>query len=253
MKTGSFCKRYIFWTNWRRERASADGHRCISGLGKPGSVVVARGYLRTGLFHPDASVLDRPRGFSILEIVVAVAIMAVLGAIVLPSMGSYLDSKRVSDSAATLDSLRLSIGRFRTATTDYPGRLSHLTRRITTSDRSDCNTTANTIVYYAAGSVTGWTNFGPFWDRSIPTTGFVLPIGTVQDSMSRTSTSILPGTLVLTIPNVAIADARELNLLKDGPLDADQANGSNTTGTVQFTVPAATVTVTYLIPVANSC
>lgn len=193
----------------------------------------------------------RFNGFSIAEIVVAIAIMAILGAIVVPSVGSYLDRKRVEDSAATLDSLRVAIGRFRTATTDYPGRLSHLTKRITTSDRTACNTAANTIVNYA--SQTGWDNNGPFWDRSIPRTGVPLQIGTVRDSMHRTSTSVLPGAMVMTIPNVSIEDARELNLLEDGPLDADQANGSNTTGTVQFTLPSTSSTVTYFIPVANSC
>ncbi|MBA2686563.1 MAG: prepilin-type N-terminal cleavage/methylation domain-containing protein [Gemmatimonadaceae bacterium] len=191
-------------------------------------------------------------GFSIVEIVVAIAIMAVLGAIVVPSVGSYLDRKRVEDSAATLDSLRVAIGRFRTATADYPGRLSHLTKRITTSDRTACNTAANTIVNYVAGSQTGWDNNGPFWDRSIPRTGIPLSIGTVLDSMHRTSTSVLPGAMVMTIPGVFIGEARELNLLEDGPLDANQADGSNTTGTVQFTSSTSS-TVTYFIPVANSC
>lgn len=191
-------------------------------------------------------------GFSIIEIVVALAIMTILGAIVLPSAGSYLDKKRVSESAATLDSLRMAIVRFRTATADYPGRLSHLSRLIRSTAPADL-TACNTATPYVAASVTGWTNNGPFWNRSIPQTGFVLPIGTVRDSMTRTSISTVAGTMVMTIPNVSIEDARELNLVEDGPQDLDQGDGSNTTGTVQFTAPSTSSTVSYHIPVAASC
>ncbi len=196
-------------------------------------------------------------GFSIVEIVVALAIMTILGAIVLPSVGAYLDRTQVSESAATLDSLRGAIGRFRTATADYPGRLSHLSKLIKTAAPADltaCNTAANSPqTAYVAGSVTGWLNNGPFWDRSIPRTGIVLPIGTVRDSMHRTSISSVAGTLVMTIPSVSIEDARELNLLEDGALDVNQGDGSNTTGTIQFTAPSSSSTVTYHIPVAASC
>lgn len=189
-------------------------------------------------------------GFSIIEIVVALAIMTILGAIVLPSVGSYLDRKQVEESAATLDSLRVSIGRFRTATADYPGRLSHLSKLITTSDLTACNTPT---VYVSPGSLTGWQNNGPFWDRDIERTGFALPIGVIRDSMHRTSVSGVAGTMVMTIPNVSIEDARELNLVEDGPLDLDQGDGSNTTGAVRFTVPATSSTVSYHIPVASTC
>ncbi|MBA3656756.1 MAG: hypothetical protein H0W69_05320 [Gemmatimonadaceae bacterium] len=188
----------------------------------------------------------------------ALAIMTILGAIVLPSVSSYLDREQVTESAATLDSLRVSIGRFRTATTDYPGRLSHLSKLIKITplpaDLTGCNTAANSPqTAYVAASVTGWLNNGPFWDRSIPRTGFVLPIGTVRDSMTRTSVSTVAGTLVMTIPGVTIEDARELNLVEDGPLDVDQVDGSNTTGTVRFTLPASSSTVTYHIPVGVGC
>lgn len=201
---------------------------------------------------------NRRPAFSIIEIVVALAIMTILGAIVLPSVGSYLDQKHVNQSAATLDSLKVAIGRFRTATADYPGRLSHLSTLIKITplpaDLTGCNTAANSPqTAYVSASVTGWTNNGPFWDRSIPRTGFVLPIGTVRDSMHRTSISSVSGTLVMTIPNVTIDDARELNLIEDGPLDADQVDGSNTTGTVRFTLPSTSSTVTYHVPVAASC
>ncbi len=182
--------------------------------------------------------------------------MTILGAVVLPSFGSYLDTKRVSESAATLDSLRVSIGRFRTATADYPGRLSHLSRLIQSTAPADftaCNRPANPAAAYIAASVTGWLTAGPFWDRSIPRTGFVLPIGTMLDSMYRTSSSTVAGTMVMTIPNVTIEDARQLNLIEDGSTDVDQGDGSNTTGAVRFTAPSTSSTVSYHIPVAASC
>lgn len=195
-----------------------------------------------------------PKGFSLLETLVALAIAALIGSIAIGSVSGYLDQQRVRETSATLKAINLAIGQFRSAIADYPGRLSHLSRKVSTADFTACNQLNPVRIAYPVAAAANWLTNGPFWDRSIPTTGLVLPIGTARDSMTRTSNNTTAGFLNITVPEVDVTDARMLNSLMDGANDADQVGGNNNTGSVQYSVLSGTaVTLTYWIPVANSC
>lgn len=196
-------------------------------------------------------------GFSLTEVIIAVAVMAVLGAVVVPAITGYLDRSRVQKSAVVLNDLANALVNFRTTVTDSPKRLSHLSTVIASADTTDCTgTSPTTFVAYGATNAPKWTTAGPYYPKAISKTGFPLPIGIANDIVVRTSANTTAGFLKITIPNVGLSDANELNKLVDGPNDANAANQTNATGAVQWsTVPSSNllVTVTYSVPVANSC
>lgn len=193
-------------------------------------------------------------GFTLFEIVIAVAVMAVVGSLVIPALTSYLDHSRVASSAQTLQALSQSLFNFRTAVTQSPKRLSHLSTAILSTDTTSCTGVAPTTTVLYGANASRWTPNGPYYDRAISKTGFPLGIGTANDVLVRTSANTTAGFLNITIPSVSFNDAVELNNIVDGPADANQANRSNTTGAVEWGVPVAEqVTVTYSVPVGKSC
>ena len=194
------------------------------------------------------------KAFSLPEIIVTLAIAAILGGVLIPRIAGYVDGQRIDTTMATLNALAASIGKFRSTVTDYPGRLSDLSTPIANGDLTACNGVApTTAVTYGATNGPKWTIFGPYYPKSISKTGFPLPIGVANDQITRTSANTTAGQLVITIPNVTIDDARDLNTKMDG--DADQVGGDNTTGSIQYGVPPASklVTVTFRVPAGNSC
>lgn len=197
----------------------------------------------------------RAHAYTLFEIVIAVAIMAVIGSLLIPVAASYLGRQNVAATANSLKEIAQDLFDFRTAITQSPKRLSHLSTPITALDTTSCTGTAPTTTVLYATNSSKWTGKGPFYDRVISRTGWVLPIGTANDVMVRTSNNTTAGFLNITIPSVSFEDAVELNTIMDGPSDANQVNRSNTTGGVQWGVPSAAeqVTLTYSIPVGNTC
>lgn len=193
--------------------------------------------------------------------VIAIAILAVLGAAIVPTATSYLDQNEIADTATQLTNLNTSINNFRKSTNvnKYPLRLSHLTTAILSTDTSSCSGLApspSTVSTYGPGNAGAWLTEGPYYTpRLIGRNGFQLGIGTANDIMSRTSNNTTAGFLNITIPSIAFADAADLNTFMDGPGDLNQANRSNTTGAIQWGAPSAAdiVTVTYGVGVAKTC
>jgi hypothetical protein len=183
-------------------------------------------------------------------------VAAILGGALIPRIASYLDSQRIESTATTLTTLATSIAKFRSTITDYPGRLSDLSTPILTGDATACNGVApTTLVTYGATNSGRWTIYGPYYPKSISRTGFPLPIGVANDQILRTSGISAAGQIVITVPNVTIDDARDLNTRMDGPADVDQVGGSNTTGSIHYGAPPANklVTLTYRMPAGNTC
>jgi prepilin-type N-terminal cleavage/methylation domain-containing protein len=193
------------------------------------------------------------RGFSLPEIIVTLAIAAILGGVLIPRIAGYVDGQRIDTTAATLNALAVSIAKFRSTVTDYPGRLSDLSTPIASGASTACNGIAPTTNQTYSPNDTKWTIYGPYYPKSISKTGFPLPIGVANDQITRTSANTTAGQIVITIPNVTIDDARDLNTKMDG--DADQVGGNNTTGSIQYGAPPASklVTVTFRMPAGNSC
>ena len=202
-------------------------------------------------------------GVTLMEVIVTVAILGVLASVIFVGVetSSRLggEAKRIRDAARVLADLRNASVRYNNGvsalfrdtsfTADVsgsglsfggvnPGRLSHLTTKITTSDLNSCGYT------YAAGQTGLWSR--NYYGTPISsTTPFHVADGFLADDVLQrfdstgaakkftrpagTDSAFAPGTLAIVMQNVAISDARALAALMEG----DQSGGSSSI--VRFT------------------
>lgn len=159
------------------------------------------------------------RGFTLVEILVALAIGIVLAAAVLPSLIGGVDRSRVTETAESLRGISQAMTAMYEDVGQYPGRLSHLTAGITTDAISGCGG------QYGAAAAT-WA--GPYLNRTVPTAGLPLPSGVARDALTFVAGP--PPVLRIHVDNVTERDALELNRMLDG--DADAAAGGVRWGAV---------------------
>lgn len=192
--------------------------------------------------------------FTVVEVVIGLAIVAILSAIILGAASGYMRESKISDTASALKDLGTSIRNFKNTVGNYPARLSDLSTAILSTDKTSCSTANPTVVTFGATNAAKWPKAGPFYWRAIPRTGIQLPLGATSDGLVRTSTNTSAGYLQIKIFGVRLTDARELNRQLDGTPDADAPDGSNSTGSVQWSVPTGDVVdVTYNVPIGTTC
>lgn len=209
--------------------------------------------------------MPRP-GFSLLEVVVAVGILAILGATAVPTVVAYRDQQRIQQTAEDLTNLSLTFltYKFPTNPFKYPRLLSHFSTQVLSTDLTSC--AAPNRTYGQEGNAqTRWPVGAPYINKLIPLTGMELGIGVADNTVVRSTIPFGTGTtgtnstvsnLHVSIPGVTYDDARALNDILDGQGDVDQVNRTNTRGAVRWTaVPDANnlVTVIYIIPAAKTC
>lgn len=196
-------------------------------------------------------------GFTIMELVVAVSIMAILAALTIPSISRYVDDAGITSTASTLSDLAASITKFQSDISSSPFRLTQLARLVTANDTTSCSGvgSATPRTTFTAASAARWTRNGPYYTKALNVNGFPLPIGTAKDTIYRTSISTAPGFLQIQIPGVTFDDAMQLNTLVDGPGDPNQADRSNNSGAIQWSAPINNdvVVLTYNIGVGKGC
>lgn len=176
-------------------------------------------------------------GFTLVEIVVALAIMVMMAVVVAPNLLSVLDRARVDKAQASLENLSTALVEFKDDVKENPGTLSQLSELIKTSDRNSCGST------YSPGDVNKWD--GPYTNRMIPETGVPVGIGTAQNDLIRDPPSANWSTLQMEVPLVTETDAVDLNARVDG-------DASSTGGTVRWTTPPdpnGKVTLYYVTPI----
>jgi type II secretory pathway pseudopilin PulG len=185
-------------------------------------------------------------------VVVAALIVAMLAAVTTPSLLGFIDRQRAQTTADKLASIGAGVAAFKAAvltggagTNTYPGRISELTNLITTSTVTSINSCGTA---FTNGAVTTWSATGPFLTFFIPNTGYVTPIGTINDATVRVPNSATVGVMKIQIPNVGQEDANALDQIVDG-------GDGGTTGVVQWIAFAGgnTSMLSYLIPLANKC
>jgi type II secretory pathway pseudopilin PulG len=174
-----------------------------------------------------------------MEIVVAIAVLLVLAAAIAPSLIGGLDRGRASGAVETLQDLTDAMSEMRRDNQDWPGRLSHMTRPITSSDLNVCSNT------YSPGKVGNWD--GPYFDRVVPSTGLPIEIGVIKDDIYRSAVSGNDAYLTLEISAVSEGDALEVNRIVDNDGDVS----GRTTGTVQWSAVTSEglVTMYYYRPI----
>src|SRR5438270_2614190 len=128
----------------------------------------------------------RNRGFTLVEVVVMLAIMLVLASVIAPSLIAYADEQRVEDTAAILTAVGTGLvgaNGFRANVGVNAGRLSQLTNRPTANNAAVDDNSCGAVI--TAGQQGNWDANAPFVNFMIPRAGLVTPIGMAEDTMSR--------------------------------------------------------------------
>jgi prepilin-type N-terminal cleavage/methylation domain-containing protein len=202
----------------------------------------------------------RRRGFTLVEIVVALTILLVLGAIVIAADIRGTDRDRWLRAALVLDDIARAINKTEVTRPPFsfaqtvganPSRLSQLTKPITNSELNSCK-----LVAFSGTQVSNWR--GPYYLRELPVNGnFKVETGFVtEDEMIRVPATGDPGpysptsppppaALLIVMNNVAPEDAQGLAELVDG-------DATGTAGAVTFTLSGSSpITVHYRVEITG--
>ena len=182
----------------------------------------------------------RTRGFTAIEILVSLAIVAVLSAIVVPEIMGRIRESRRSALSQTLFGLSQGIAEYKKAVTRYPFKLSLLTTApVAATDKDACG------VVLSSTNANNWR--GPYVSRQLLATGIPMADGNISDTLQRI---VGPPTYLLI--NVTKVDT-EIALLLEAELDAPPPAVPNpATGTIRYTTPVGgQVTLSYSIPISG--
>lgn len=203
---------------------------------------------------------NRSRGFTIIEVLVALAIIAVLAAVTIPALNGKLRDSRASAIAQTLNGLAAGSGEYRKALGRYPGQLTLLASNpVAGSSRDLCGTllTASTTALWR----------GPYITREFSTAGMPMGDGRVMPGVRRSPTAVSSTGAIayalIDIEDVELGVATKLDLEFDAAADATAGTIRYTSSTIAAQVSPAnptpaitsepgTVTVTYAIPVNST-
>lgn len=199
----------------------------------------------------------RKLGFTLAEVAVSAAIVAMLAAVTVPYLVSFLDKQRVQTTADRLAELSTGIAAFAAGvhtaaaanTNTYPGTLSELTSQIVLNSAATHNSCGSgAIGFFNAHAVSDWSTNGPFLNFFVPVGGIHTPMGIVADSLVRAPLSATAGLLFIRMMAVDTADANMLDLVIDG-------GDGGIAGTLRFTVNGVThvADIQYLVPVGAKC
>jgi prepilin-type N-terminal cleavage/methylation domain-containing protein len=197
-------------------------------------------------------------GFSLVETLVALAIMTVLAAVLIPALSGKLKDSRTSTVSQTLSNLNYAVAEYKKSVGRYPGKLTLLTVNPTTSDRDLCGSLLSN------SSTLLWR--GPYLSREFVAAGIQVADGRVDADIRRFPTTVTstPPTIayaLIDLPGIELGVAQDLDRDLDGTLDA--ANGAirytsssiaaQVTGNPTDLIPAVAstsqVNLTYAIPV----
>lgn len=187
----------------------------------------------------------RPVGFTVIEVLVTMAIIAILSAVSFPVVAEQIERRRVDSAITTMKTLADAVTAFRANVAMNPGRLVHLSSPITTSDVNSCG------VAYTAAAVNAWA--GPYYTKHLlQATGLPLSednLGRVQNTLVRSPAGVsTPGTLAFQVTGIPLEKVTEIEASVDGDNVA-------TTGRVRWTTPADAnghVTMSYHVAI-NGC
>lgn len=181
------------------------------------------------------------RGFTAIEILVSLAIVAILTAIVVPQLNGRIRESRKSALSQTLFGLSQGVAEYKKAVTRYPYQLSLLTAApVAGTSKDACGTVLLPI------NANNWR--GPYVSRQLLLTGTSMGDGTISDTLERT-VGPPPTYLLIKVRGVDVEIAQLLEQELDAPLPADT---NPATGTIRYDTPAAgQVTLSYSLPISG--
>lgn len=178
-------------------------------------------------------------GFTLIEILVGLAIMVILAATILPSVVTSLDRARVERAERSLQNVADGIGDFFADVGEMPQGMDQLVGPPGGGSADICGDG------YTGGERNAWA--GPYLDRAVPAGGFPVGIGTLNQAfLGDPAPPANPTLLHLVVTGVLLEDATAL----DARLDGDGGQG---TGVIRWTNSDADgyVTAYWTIPVAS--
>ena len=172
------------------------------------------------------------RGMTIVEVLMALAILAIIAAVVLPTTAGQLRQGHATALANQLANLRDAIGNYRENVGAYPISLTQLTTPPVAGDDDSCGADLSTA------EMNAWR--GPYINQNIVGD---MPVGNavVMPALSRVTVSGTTGLLRIRAARVDSDIATDLEGRFDG-------NGNFATGTVLWTA-AGDDTLTFQIPI----
>lgn len=199
-----------------------------------------------------AYILRRPRGFTMMEVIVTLAIMAVLTAVLLPALNNKLRDSRTTALSSTYLGLSQGIAEFKRATTRYPGSLLYLTTPPVAANLDICGNALSST------AVSLWR--GPYSSRVITSNGISMGDAVIPTGLRRV-TAGSSTFLLIDAANVEIPTVTDLESQLDGsPSDLTAGTIRATSSSIAATATSALINapdagsynVSYAIPI-NSC
>jgi prepilin-type N-terminal cleavage/methylation domain-containing protein len=191
--------------------------------------------------------LRRRHGFTVLEIIVALFLLAVVSAAIIPSLMRRIKDAEKSALAQTLFSLSLAIVEYRKAVSVNPNNLTQLSTQPTAAGLDACN------IALGAANAGNWR--GPYITRDV-----IAGVG-IGDSRISNGLRRDPGPPTRLFIDVEFVDAA---IAADLDAQFDGATSSPTTGTVRYqtgailgsspaigAAPAGMVNLSYGIPITG--
>lgn len=166
---------------------------------------------------------NRRSGFTLPEVLVTVAIVAVLAAMIVPAVTQQVSRADAPSFLGTVNGLRTAVASFAADTRKLPGELSQLSTAITTSDTYLARTRDSVGGEYSNTYTARWR--GPYESSGAAAGAMLLGYGwTAEDDLvDSNTTSPTTGYLVVTLTKTGaeIPDAEELDEAVDGGNGAD--------------------------------
>lgn len=182
----------------------------------------------------------RRTGFTLIEVVVVLAIIAILGAVLVASLARRPADAQAAAIARTLDALGEGVLEYRTDVRRYPSGLRHLSTPPPNGTTDLCGRPL------PAPFRASWR--GPYVGRVIPAAGFPVGDARVDEAVETEPATFTPGTsglLVFTVVDVDSVVAIDL----EHDYDATEDLGA---GTVRWTATGAGQgTLRYALPVTG--
>lgn len=179
-------------------------------------------------------------GFTLLEVLVALAIIAVMAAVMLPSLASRIRTANSANLTQNLKTVNDAIQKYRENVGYYPLQLVNLTTKPTTASTDACGSTLSTT------DVNSWQ--GPYLALTVTTNGIQSGDASIENTLVRTpattsSSTVMDGTLTVTADNVSTA----VDADAEATLDAGSADAN--AGTIRYN--SSTLVLTYVFPITG--
>ena len=177
-------------------------------------------------------------GFTFIELIVAMAIIAMIAATVVPVMVGALDRARVERGLESLEGLRDGLVAFEDDVNDWPYQLTQLTTQITTSNVNTCNQA------HSNGEVGNWD--GPYLTRLLSATGVQVFMGVADNQLIRYNLGGSSALLLIRVPGVIEEDILEADRQAD-------ASDGQIAGTIMWENPVDGVGNLYYVMAISGC